>query len=297
MTHPVDIDPILDRWFDDGPTEIADRVIDGALELIDSTPQEQRSRLSGWRRPTGASFDALSKLAAVVLLVVLVGAGVSVLKDQAGRQGALPSPSAPASPMPSASDPLSGWPSFRSVRHGYALRYPPGWTARAAAAPWLYGASDPLDIVGSMAVDQFDAPSGASLVVASIVLPAGLSESEWRARGSAPTACSPPRSEWTPVTIDGLPGGLHGGMAGCDYTEAAVADGGRVYQFRIYADRQSPSMIVDPVLFDALLATVHLDPASADDSAPAASPAGGPSPSGTPRPSVTGHAARSSAVP
>ena len=50
MTHERDIDRLLDRWFADGPIEVADRVVLDAADRIDRQPQRPAWRFL--RRPT-----------------------------------------------------------------------------------------------------------------------------------------------------------------------------------------------------------------------------------------------------
>jgi hypothetical protein len=69
MSRDVDIEPILDRWFQEGPTEVADRVIEGALDVINGTEQRHTSR----RAPRSITGPAFLKLAAAAVIVVVVG--------------------------------------------------------------------------------------------------------------------------------------------------------------------------------------------------------------------------------
>lgn len=264
--HEVEL---LDRWFEEGPSEVADRVIDAALDRVRSTPQHGAPRR--WWRSSGLPGRARLAVGwAVVALAVAVAASGLVLRPQRVVEvGTSPSPAPSSTGRPSHTGiDTSAWLPFTSDRHGYALRYPPDWVARAATRSWLYGASNDVDVPGSAAVDQFDA-GRISLLVASLALPAGVTELDWRAADPTSVPCDPPRTDWQPITVAGIQGGLHGGQVDCDTTEAAVVAGGRVYQFTAYADRDAePTMILSRSLFDALLSTVRLDPSSADDALP-----------------------------
>jgi alpha-tubulin suppressor-like RCC1 family protein len=97
MSRDRDIERILDRWFEEGPTEVADRVIGSALDTIDKT--EQRRVLRVPRRDFFMS--GLVKWAAAAVVVAVVGGlAFVVLQPKAPPSvAAVPSTSpAPASP-------------------------------------------------------------------------------------------------------------------------------------------------------------------------------------------------------
>jgi hypothetical protein len=78
------------------------------------------------------------------------------------------------------------------------------------------------------------------------------------------------------VIVAGKTGLLHGGLAGCNFTEVIVIVGGRAYQLTAYVNYQVPTGgVFDRQLFDAWLSTVVFDPSSANDTPVTASP--GPS--------------------
>ena len=85
MTRDVDIERILDRWFEEGPTEVADRVIDGALEIIDTTQQRRVSRVPR-RYPSMPTFFKLAVAAVVVAMVGVVAFVALQPKPSAGRR-------------------------------------------------------------------------------------------------------------------------------------------------------------------------------------------------------------------
>lgn len=99
MTHDRDIERLLDAWFADGPSHVADRVIDGAADRIARHRQLPAWRLQSWRSPT---MSTPIKLAAIgtALLVVLLGGAVFL---GGGGPGPAPTPSPTASPSPTPS--------------------------------------------------------------------------------------------------------------------------------------------------------------------------------------------------
>ena len=146
--------------------------------------------------------------------------------------------------------------SFTSGVHPVTLKYPRGWIVAAATEPWTFGTDQ-----GSGNVDTLTSPSGEAFAVTSQVLPGGMTEADWFAAyltGVPPhPECFPQRSEWTPVTIDGIKGGLHGGLPICEFTEAVVILQRRAYVFTGGFTTRRKDVFSRP-LFDALLATVRL---------------------------------------
>ena len=92
MTRERDIDRILDLWFAERPTEVADRVLDEVAERIGRQPQ-QPAWLTLWR---DSHVNSYLKYAAAVAAVILVAAvGFAVLRPSGGGIGGQPvSPSA-----------------------------------------------------------------------------------------------------------------------------------------------------------------------------------------------------------
>lgn len=72
MSRSRDIDPILDRWIDDGPTVVADRVVAGAMTEIQATPQRGARRAS-----LRELFTTMKPAAMVVGLAALIILGVA----------------------------------------------------------------------------------------------------------------------------------------------------------------------------------------------------------------------------
>ena len=160
---------------------------------------------------------------------------------------------------------------FRSVRHGYELAYPPDWTVTAAVQPWIFGRDG--DEPGGPTVDQFQSPGDAAFVVSSQAIPKGTTDDAWYAAylGSAGAAathpeCFPPHGRWEPIKIDGHAGGVHGGLSGCNFTEAVAIVSGRAYVFTAYANVRAPSSdTFDRTLFDTLLSTIRFHPEAVND--------------------------------
>lgn len=104
MTEHTDIERVLERWFEDGPSRMPDRV---AVVVADRIDRERQRR--PWRLPwRPRSMNLPLKLGAAALTVVLVAIiGVNLLPGTSGVGG----PVAPATAAPTASPTLAPIPS------------------------------------------------------------------------------------------------------------------------------------------------------------------------------------------
>ena len=213
--------------------------------------------------------------AAVTLVLVLwaVAPAVTVharsplptVSDAGGTGSASPSPSLSVRPAATAID-TTGWLPFTSTRHGFTLRYPTDWTARHATAPWTYGSAVDHDMPADPATDELDMPDGGVFWMASRAIPTTTTGDQWwadYARSDGPVRpCWPALSDWQPIAFGDLVGAYHGGLQECGFTEAIIVVDGRAYAFAAGGPDRG---IVDLATFKAVLSTVTLDPAAADD--------------------------------
>ena len=132
MTRQLDIDRILDGFLAEGTQELADRVLDAALNDIDSTKQ----RRAWWppRRYAYMNTYAKAGLAAVAVIAVAI-AGYNLLPGIGGvGAGPTPTPSPSARPVgDGAMDPGRYYiddPARTPVRISFTV--PAGWSARAS---------------------------------------------------------------------------------------------------------------------------------------------------------------------
>jgi hypothetical protein len=103
VKNKPDIERVLDRWFEEGPTVVPDRVLESALESIDETKQRRLWDVSGRYSP----MSNLAKIAVAGVFVLAVGAVAIVLADRSshppvGSASESPGPSASAQPTASA---------------------------------------------------------------------------------------------------------------------------------------------------------------------------------------------------
>ena len=102
MTSERDIERVLDHWFTERPTQVADRVLDEVADRIARQPQQP-----AWRVPRRDSHvnTNLKALLAIAAIIVVAVAGFAVLRPSPagiGGPGATESPS-PLTPSPSIS--------------------------------------------------------------------------------------------------------------------------------------------------------------------------------------------------
>jgi len=157
---------------------------------------------------------------------------------------------------------------YTSSRHGFSIRVPETWKVTPATKTWLPGteaAAPPNPML-----DMFEDPADPSLTLAVVSQPlaAGVTPAAWLVayEGSAPLmpgACWPAPDQMERGTVGGQSAWIHGGLAGCGFTEAVVFAGGRIYEFSGYVRVGGAPM--SRALFDEVLVTVRLNPTAAND--------------------------------
>ena len=224
------------------------------------------------RVPTRAASPTFSAVSALALLIAISVGGIVFLGylNRSGP-GDQQTPQ-PTSAVPSASTlaipPLTE--TFVSPRNGFTVSYPAGWSVRPATDIW------PSDIflpLGHPAFDSLQQPGEAELNVASQRLAVGQTEAEWLDaffhpfQGAAPCGTLPDKSPR--LAIDGrtgylvtdacpMPADRQFSVPDLEYRAIVIADG-RVYDIRLHGN-------IDRAWFDAIVATIRLDPSSALDS-------------------------------
>jgi hypothetical protein len=215
------------------------------------------------RFPGTIPVFALLDSVAILLVVVFVGFVLLPRTIPGGSGGSPPTERASASPIPV---PLLTE-TFVSTRNGFSVRYPAGWSTRAATTTWLPNTFVPI---GNPALDELKLQGVARLVVASQRLE-GQTEASWIASFGQQyylRRCSGDPAAWPRVTVDGRSGYLD--LNACplpadeDFSTPDVAFDVIVFAAdRVY--RIGLDGVVDFNYFEAILATVRLDPASAID--------------------------------
>jgi len=270
---------LADFYHAEAPRQAPDRVLNAALETIDTTRQ-RRVLIHVPRRFHDMNMYARAAIAAAAVIAVgaVVLAIVGPFRLSGTGPGAVatpsPSPSAPPSALPSPSQspisspspsqlaPLTG--SFTSAVFGVSTSYPAGWKLRPAAELWTTGL--PWNCEGRCPFDQIyekevDTPM---FHLASQPL-GGKTAADWAAGVLADPgwdAKCPIVTE--PVTIDGTSGTL-ATICGEGLFVAVTSSAGRGYVILLYR-------VDDINQFKAILATVRLRPADAASAMPSAAP-------------------------
>jgi photosystem II stability/assembly factor-like uncharacterized protein len=95
MTSQRELDSLLGAFLAEGPEQVADRVVDSALDQVNLTKQRRFLELP-WRL---TQINALSRLAAAAVIgVLVVGAGIYLARPNPAPIAASPSPGPSASP-------------------------------------------------------------------------------------------------------------------------------------------------------------------------------------------------------
>ena len=182
MNHERDIERLLDHWLAEGPTVVADRVIDVIADRVERRSQRPAWRLRLAERWVDVDLRFVSVLTGVVVAVGMVGfslgggfASPSNPPSPAATTGPTTTPTGThrATPTPRPQVPLTN--RFTSAMNHYSISYPDGWTVRQATATYRWGSSlsihDPT-------VDVLSAPGGrTALYIVSVAIPEGVTDS------------------------------------------------------------------------------------------------------------------------
>jgi hypothetical protein len=283
MSQMRDPEATLNAWLDEGPTDLPDVTRRAILTSLPTTPQARRGPFAPWRF---SLMNATTRLAiAAIVAVIAIGGAIYLIGHRPGVGVPSPAPTPTVVPTATTVPPATQsaalstatWVTFISSRHGFTVKYPPTWSVAPATAPWLAGTQAPGP--PSAELDSFTDPAGSLqfFVVVSQPLATSVTASAWltgyeQSAPQMPAACWPSPAAMEHSTVGGQPASIHGGLASCGFTEAIVFAGGRAYELTAYFTPGGTP--VDRGLFDALLASVTLDPSAADDSpAPTGPPA------------------------
>jgi hypothetical protein len=259
MTDDRSLERAARSWIEVGPTAAPPHVVDAALGLIERTPQE-RDWLP-WRFPTMSNS---ARVMALIAIGALILAGAFALLGVGGRGGPLPSTAPSASALASAAagpSTLSLSETFVSPTYGYTVKIPAGWSTKPATKSWSTGDvnlwnsgfNDELSLVGA----------GMRFSGTSQSLAEGQTADQWLTAYAGSVGNSS-RTGWLEIPIGGQTGYLTAnGVAAGGGTiapggvmfDSVVIDNDRAYNFNMDGK-------LDRATFDAIVATIVLDPAS-----------------------------------
>jgi len=254
MTDDRSVERAARSWLDTGPTQAPDRAVEAALLRIQTTRQERDLRVP-WRVSPmfplrGVAAAAVIGVLAIGGLIVIARPGSNVGVTQTPSPSGSSSPSVPAASAGAAIGPLSN--TYTSARYGYQVRYPAGWSTKAATSSWIAGTTNNW---GSGLNDEIRG-STVRFSGASQLLGAGQTADAWMrayAAGSDP-------STWPTITVDGFTGRID--ADGVPASGGTISPGGRMFDAVTvdgpYAFNFNMDGYVDRATFDAFLATVTL---------------------------------------
>lgn len=179
---------ILDRraaaWLADGPTELADRVLEAALNEVHLTKQRRVLRVS-WRFLRMPALSRATGIAAVAL-VALIGAGTLIYLNHSAPGGpggpgeptdpptATASPAAAVTTAPTIAPtipPTTGWQTYLSETYGFSISFPDDWTVVAQAErPWQPGDGQIQDAPNA---ELFASPGSDTIGMSALKMPVG----------------------------------------------------------------------------------------------------------------------------
>jgi hypothetical protein len=262
MSTYRDFERVSQAWLAEGPTTLADRVLDEALADVHLTHQ-RRGLLAPWRYAPVNRFAAT--VAAVVVVAAVAGGAVLLLGRSTPSVGApTASPGAPSPTIPAAAPtelPTSELVPITSAQYGYSIKVPKTWGVQAATRT-LHG-TEPLwgsqpetatpgadSIMGSLFGDT--GPNG-RLLIAGSPAPPGTSLPSWTA-GTAELKCGTPTSQ-SAMTIGGETGTLstYPACSGLFVQWLTVLHGGWAWHVA-WLDNPG-SEAADVVVFKQLIAT------------------------------------------
>jgi hypothetical protein len=190
MSTQTDFDRHAAAWLTDGPTELADRVLDAALREVHVTRQRPDLRLP-WRFPKMSNLSSIGRavLVGAVLLVAIAG-GAYLVGGSSNTVDSSDPPSTPAATaarstdVPSATGSLGipAWTRYESSTYPtLTMSYPADWSVNAPATrawkpgdklyvdTWPY--ADSFVSAGESAVGLFawEMPAGEGIDLDSVV--------------------------------------------------------------------------------------------------------------------------------
>jgi hypothetical protein len=161
MNANFDFDRHAEAWLADGPTELADRVLDAALREVHLT--HQRRRWSTPRRISLVMPGFARAWAPIAVLAAVVGAGAIYITGAGGPDRVRPTDTPPPGPTievtPLPTIALDTWVTYTSEQYGFTIAHPPTWTEEPAIRDWTFEDDAVLDPL-SPAMDSFMHGSG-----------------------------------------------------------------------------------------------------------------------------------------
>lgn len=160
MNTNTGLDRRASTWLADGPTELADRVLDAALREVHLTKQRRASRVP-WRFTLMPALTRATTVAVVALVAAVGAGGVLYLNSTGpGGPGGTPLPTSAVTlaptPAPTLHPGIPSWTTYTSAVYGFTMSYPSDWAVENTASercPQGRGLED-----GASCADAFISP-------------------------------------------------------------------------------------------------------------------------------------------
>ena len=257
MTDHIDFDHVAQAWLREGPDQLADHILDAALEQVHDTAQLRRRGLR-WRFP---DMSSSLRIAGALTVVAIAAAGTFALLPRQPSVGTIASPIpapttsvAPASVAPTAAAPTASAAApvalipFQSTRYHYSMDRPASWTAVAGTEDW---APDRFPSPGGVAEDRFvsDKDPDTWILATSDPLRPGEQAGARRSKldQENTTICALPGQPYgfhslAPVEVDGVSARREAWECGqWMFTELFFANADRVYLIDLARTGQVPT--------------------------------------------------------
>jgi hypothetical protein len=222
MTSDSDLERLLDAWFAEGPSRVADRVVDGAADRIARQRQLPAWRLQTWRFPIMSSPLKLILIGAALVAALAAGA----ILVGGGARLAAPTPS----PQTLGDGVLEGGTYVGEVLPTDPMR----WTA---AVPAGWNASEGWSVSGPH-------DSGGKAVVIAPILGANVPSDSCDAEGTVPAisvdelvAAVQARDDWTvSEPVDVTVGGYSGRRINLELPKDVTVCGGKRENYMVITE-------------------------------------------------------------
>jgi hypothetical protein len=218
-----DVEELLRELYEDGPDRLPAEVEQAVLARLALAPQRlpqaptaAHSRVAARSRMAAIAGWSLAAVALVVVVFLAVDLTATRLRPFASAQAGGPSAgSLPRIDLPAAP---SDWPTFRSGRYGYSVRYPSAFTTLEVP-----GSFNPIGVapVNAPGTDQLNEAGVAQVALAQLAISPSASLAGWRNQvRPKDSRCAGPESTASAV-VDGAEALVEFGHCGGNYVQIA----------------------------------------------------------------------------
>jgi hypothetical protein len=280
MSTHSDFDRTAQAWLAEGPSELADRVLDAALSEVHLTHQRRHPWVTPWRSPL---MNTPLRAAAGIAIVAVLGlaafslVGVGAAPTPSPTAATTPSPTQVVTVAPTVLGPIdtAAWVTYTSTRYQFTIGHPADWTVTASNHAWAFPA-DATEFPPS-AGETFISPSNDVAVSAySLAVAPGTTAAAWIqayclvAENDSP--CTALQGLTDVASMDGHVGAI---VRFKGDTQAFILIGNRLYIVGCWRSESDPPVATyggATRLLEAYLSTMHLLPGGPASPAPTVRP-------------------------